>query len=684
LHPQLGRLFTSSDEHGPGSAPYIVLSDSFWRSQFNADPRVVGMTVNLNKQPFTIIGVGPKGFHGTEVFFWADFWVPMVNEEQINGYDFLSKRFSHGLRVIGKLRDGVTASQATDDLNAIGAQLAKENPSEDDGLGARLVTPGWMGDTLGGPARAFMTGLLFLALLVLGAACTNVAGIFAARVSDRGREVAVRLALGSSRWRVVRQIAMEAVVIALTGGICGTIFASALLSLLSQWRPFAQFPVHVTVIPDWRVYTLALLFSLLSSLLPGLLPAQQIWKADAMQAMKSNSAGALFRRTTLRELLLGVQIAVCALLLTAGLVALRGMQHSLHAPLGFRPEGVVLADTDLHMAGYSDESSLQAEKRMLTEVAQLPGVTAVGAINSTPLNTGGSSTPVYRDGTADFRGSNAAFSAMFYSISPGYLSAAGTRLLQGRDITWHDDAAAPKVALVNHTFAHTLFGEASPVGRRFLIGEKGLYEVIGVVEDGKYQSLTENPTPMMLFPVAQFADSEISLVVKSPLPAADLARTMRGTLGKIDPNLAFTVSAWPDALTVVYFPAQVATASLGVMGLLAAMLAVTGVFGMAAYSISKRWKELGIRVSLGAQRARLMRSALGRPLVILIVGSSAGLLGGVLASRLLAQIVYEATPRDPLVLSGVVLIMTLLGLVATWMPARRVLAVDPAQLLREE
>jgi ABC-type antimicrobial peptide transport system permease subunit len=257
-------------------------------------------------------------------------------------------------------------------------------------------------------------------------------------------------------------------------------------------------------------------------------------------------------------------------------------------------------------------------------------------------------------------------------------------LLSGRDVTWHDDATTPKVALINQTFAHVLFGDAPPIGRRFLIGEKAWYEVIGVVEDGKYESLTEDPKPAMFFSLAQNTDSDITLVVRSNLPPAEVAPMLRRTLANIDPSLPFTVTNWQDALSVVYFPAGIAAASLGVMGFLAAMLAVTGVFGMAAYSISKRWKELGIRVSLGAQRAQLMRSALGRPLGILVAGSSLGLLAGVLASRLLAQIVYQATPRDPLVLCGVMLTMALLGLLATWIPARRVLAVDPAQLLRDE
>jgi ABC-type antimicrobial peptide transport system permease subunit len=257
-------------------------------------------------------------------------------------------------------------------------------------------------------------------------------------------------------------------------------------------------------------------------------------------------------------------------------------------------------------------------------------------------------------------------------------------LLRGRDFTWHDDATTTKVALVNNTFVRAMFGDAQAIGSHFMTGEKSLYEIVGIVEDGKYGSLTESPQPAMFFPLAQNADSDMTVIVRSAMPPAEVSQALHHTLTNIDPDLPFTIRSWPDELAVMYFPARVATVSLGVMGMLAAMLAVTGIFGMAAYSISKRWKELGIRVSLGAQRAQLMRSALGRPLAILVTGSAAGLVVGVLASRLLAQIVYQATPRDPLVLCGVLLTMALLGLVATWIPARRVLAVDPAQLLRDE
>ncbi len=684
VQPQLGRVLHESDEHGPNSAPYIVLSDAFWRSRFHADPHVVGTTVNLNKHPFTIIGVTAQGFYGTELFIRPDFWIPMVNEEQVNGFNYLDKRFSHGLSVVGAIRPGVTPKLALDDLNSVAHQLAKEYPAYDDALSARLIKPGLMGD-MGSAARPFLSGIMLLALLMLAAACTNLAGIFAARAADRARELAIRLSIGSTRLRILRQVLTEALLVSVAAGLMGTLVASALLASLSRWQPFAEFPIHLTVAADARVYAIAFLLSMVSGLLPGLLPARQIWQTNAMQAMKSGgTVPSLPHRLTLRDLLLCVQIALCALLVTASLVSLRGMQRSLHAPIGFAPQGAVVAGTDMHMAGYTDESALPVQRRMIEQAGRIPGVSFAGTIDEPPLYTGGGSTPVWREGSTDLRHSNSALAPHYFSISPGYLQAAGTRLLAGRDFTWHDDQTKPKVVLVNQTFAQKMFGKVDAVGRHFLGSDKSLYEVVGVVEDGKYESLTEDPTAAMFYPLAQVNAGDTTVVVRSRLTPSETAAALNQVLTSVDPSLPFTLSSWPQALAFVLFPARVATAALGVMGLLAAMLAVTGVFGMAAYSVSKRLKELGIRLALGSQRRQLLRAALGRPLVLLLSGSMLGLLLGVGASSLLAHLVYQATPRDPLVLIGAVVTMMLVGMIATWIPAHRALAVDPAQLLRDE
>jgi predicted permease len=356
VQPEVGRLFHTSDEHGPNSAPYIVLSDSYWRSHFGGDPRVVGSVVDLNKHPFTVIGVTPAEFHGTELFLWPDFFVPMVNEEQLEGYSFLVKRYNHGLFVIGEMKPGVTLQQASNDLNTVAAQMAKQYPTEDDQFGIRLVTPGLFGDQVGDAARGFLSGVLVLALLVLIAACVNLASIFAARAADRGRELAIRMAIGSSRWRMLRQVLSEAALLSVFGGAAGTFVAAALLRVLSRWRPIAAFPIHVTVAADARVYAIAVLLAAASCILPAMLTARQIWQIDAMQVMKGSATG-VFRRLTARDVLLGLQVALCALLVTCALVGLRGMNRQLHAPMGFQPEGVVLAETEMKMASYSDASA---------------------------------------------------------------------------------------------------------------------------------------------------------------------------------------------------------------------------------------------------------------------------------------------------------------------------------------
>jgi predicted permease len=685
VQPQLGRLFHQSDEHGPNSAPYIVLSDGFWRTRFNADPRVIGMTVDLNKHPFTIIGVAPTSFNGTELFLWPDFWMPITNEQQVEGFNFLDQRFNHGTNVVGMLKPGVTPQQATDNLMAVTHQMTREHPAEDDGLTARLVKPGLMGDLLGGPARPFLAAIMVLALLILVAACVNLAGIFAARAADRTRELAICISIGSTRWRLLRRVLMEAALISLAGGVAGTLIAAVLLGALTRWQPISEFPIHVTVVPDLRVYLIALLLTFASGLLPGLLPARQIWRTDAMQAMRSGAAAlGVIRRLTLRDLLLGVQIAVCALLVTAALVSVRGMERSLHGPVGFVPQGAVVALTDLHMGGYSEKSALLLQRRMIEEASRIPGVTAVGTVDDAPLSTGGSRSPVYREGTTDRKESNSVMAAKFFSISPRYLTAAGTRLLAGRDFTAADGPDTTKVAIVNQYFARRMFGDAPAVGQHYLWGDGTRLEIVGVIEDGKYDSITEAPQAAMFFPLAQVSASDTTLVVRSALPAAQIAPALNRVLRRIDSSLPFTIQSWPDALALVLFPARVATAALSVMGLLAALLAVTGVFGMAAYSVSKRMRELGIRVAMGAQRTQLIRSALGRPVILLLAGSCVGLAGGVVASRLLSFLVYEATPRDPLVLAGALLTMALIGLAATWIPAARALRLNPARLLREE
>jgi predicted permease len=685
VQPQLGRFFHAADEHGPDSAPYLVLSDGLWRSAFQADRGVVGATVELNKHPFTVVGVAPARFHGIERFVWPDYWMPMVNEEQVERSDYLHSRTSITVTVIGRLKPGATPRQAVENLDAIAAELAKEYPETDDGLPLRLIHPGLWGDD-GDVIRGFLYSVTVLGLLVLAAACANLATLFAARTADRSRELALRVALGSSHRRLVRQLLTEAVLLSLLGGAAGLVSADLLLRVLNRSQPFVG---TLAVSVDARVFLAGLAFTLGSALLFGMVPARQAWQSSPLQMMKSGPANPMrLRRFAVRDLLLGIQIAICTLLVTASLVAVRGMVRALDAPLGIQPQGAMLAEVDLSQVGLAGDVIFEKRKEIVEAARGIPGVTAAGAVNRTPMTGGLHGIPIYRPGTTEFTLKNYALAPYVFSMSPGYLEAAGTRLVGGRDVAWRDTAKTPYVAIVNETFARQMWGKARwgetrAIGQRFLLWGN-LTEVVGVAEDGKYHDMTESPHPAVYLPFSQSREGEAVFMVRSRRSPSEMAAALQRTLSGIEPNAPVTVQNWPDALGSELFPARAATVALGVMGLLAAMLAVTGIFGMAAYSVSKRMKELGIRVALGARRAQVMNAAVGRPAVLLGVGSAVGLLSGVFASRLLGQIVYQANPRDPVVVGGVVLTMALLGIAACAIPAGRALAVDPSKLMREE
>jgi predicted permease len=683
IQPYLGRFFHASDEKGRNSAPYVVLSYAWWHSYFHDDKGVVGRMVMINKHPLTILGVAPPAFRGTELFFAPALWIPVVEQPLVGGYDGL-ERGNHSSMVVGRLKPGVTAAKATADLNTIGTWLSKAYPSENDGVKFSLARPGLIGDMMGGPARAFMAGLMLLAGLILLAACANLGSLFAARAADRAKEVALRLALGSRRGLILRQLLMEAVLVALTGGVLGLAGGVVTLHALSAWQPMPDIPINVPVNPDSRTYGVALLLALFSGLLLGLVPVRQVMRADPWQAIRTGMSGAVStRRFTFRDVLLVTQIAICAVLVTSSLVAVRGMARSLDSSYGFQPHGVMLAGTELHMGAYADDQVVPMQRRMLDAVAAIPGVAAVGYSDNTPLSLGGGDSFVYSDTTTDFRPTNYAADAMSYHISPGYLQGAGTKLLAGRDLTFDDNKTAPKVALVNRTFAVKVFGSVNnAIGGHFKWNGKRA-QVVGVVEDGKYRTLTEDQMPAMFFSFQQEISSGTRLVVRSRNPG-ELAAALQRTLHGLDPALPMVIRPWNEELAGALFAPRVATVALGILGLLGAMLAVTGIFGMASYTVSKRLRELGIRVALGAGRQEILKASLGRAFRLLTAGSVAGLVLGVLATRVLSYIVYQATPKDPLVLGGVTATMLVLGLVAAWIPARRALAVDPLILLRED
>jgi hypothetical protein len=343
----------------------------------------------------------------------------------------------------------------------------------------------------------------------------------------------------------------------------------------------------------------------------------------------------------------------------------------------------MLVEMDLSQVETPGGAGLEKRKAILDAARRIQGVTAVGMVSRVPFTGGMRGVPVFRPGTTEFKLDNSVLAPYVFTMSPGYLEAAGTRLLSGRDVSWHDTTSTPYVAIVNATFARKLWGEAAAIGERFVL-RGHLTEVVGVAEDGKYHDLQEPPQPLAYVPLPQNESSEAVFVVRSQRAPNEMTAALKRTLGGLAPDVPLSLQTWPDAVEAELFPVRAATVALGAMGLLAAMLAVTGIFGMAAYGVSRRMKELGIRVALGARTAHVMSAAIGRPMVLLGVGSAIGLLTGVFANRLLRQIVYRSNPGDPAVVAGAVLTMALLGIAASAIPARRALAVDPSKLMREE
>jgi hypothetical protein len=344
----------------------------------------------------------------------------------------------------------------------------------------------------------------------------------------------------------------------------------------------------------------------------------------------------------------------------------------------------MLVDTDLGMAGYRAEQAPSMQKRMVEAVEAIPGVESVGFTDALLLRDT-NDLNVFTDQTTDLRPANVAANAMLYHISPGYLRAEGTVLLAGRTFTWVDDKNSPRVAVVNREFARRVFGSPTDaLGRYFKLPDGTRVQVVGIAEDGKYTSLTEAPMAAMFLPILQWPSSQTTMMVRSNRDPKELGLALRTALRQLDAGLPLYIATRSEQLDTALFGARMATISLGVLGVMAAILAITGIFGMAAYSVSKRLRELGIRIALGAERQDVLKAALGRPLRLLALGSGAGLLLGIAAARVLSAIVYQATPRDPLVLAGAVLTMMLLGLAATWVPAQRVLSIEPSILMREE
>lgn len=683
IKPALGRFFHQEDDRNPGASPFAVLSYTSWQSRFGGDREIAGKTVRIGGRPYTVLGVAPQGFQGTEVFYWPEIWVPMMMQAQIEDRNWLDDRATFNAWVGGRVKPGVEVRQAEADLARIAGSLEREYPRFNEALTVKLGRPGLAGDVIRRPLEAFTVGVLALSGMVLLAACANLASLLAARTADRQRELAIRLSIGAGRGRLLRQMLTEASVLSSAGGAAGCVVAVILLRMLSQWRSPLDFPVQFETTPDGRVLLLAVLSAIVAGLLSGVAPARHAWRMDPNGALKGLPAGSI-RGWPFRDVLLAVQVAICCVLVTGCFVSLRGLSKAFEMPLGFQPRGVVVAGLDLGLARYSKEEGQRFQKKLLESVSQLPGMKVAAYANSVPLSIDQSMRTVFPEQTREFR-LGEGVSTSYYQVSPGYFEVAGTRVLRGREFTWRDDGSSPQVAIVNETLAKKLTGNGDATGRRCWLGRGRPVEIVAVVEDGKYRTLTEEPTPTIFLPASQSYNGTMVVLARSAVPEDEMAGRLRDLIRSLDSRLpVYGVGSWTQMLGFAFFPAHAATVALSAFGVLAILLAVTGIYGLASYSVSRRTRDIGIRMAIGARPAAVLRHVLGRTGMLVVAGSVVGLLLGVAGAQLLASIVYQADARDPVVLVAAAVAMVGIGFVSVWEPARRALSVRPIQALRQD
>lgn len=684
VNPALGRLLHPADDVTRDGHPLAVISYSCWRGRFAADPEIAGKKVKLNGLDYTIVGVAPAGFVGTELIYTPEIWVPMAMTKQIENGD-LDNRRNQNYFAVGHLKPGVSTKQAEAALNVIAAALGREYPDADAGVSIVLSPPGMAGTMLRGAITGFSAVLMVVAGMVLLIACVNLASLLLARAADRRKETAIRLALGAGRGHLMRQLLTESLVLSIAGGAAGILLALWLTGLFNAWRPPIDVPVIPKVVMDTRVLLFASVVSLVTGLLFGLAPAWQSVRTTLAPALKNDASADKLRRLNLRDILVCSQVALSVALLIGSVLVVRSLQHAMSLHLGFEPRHAASLSYSLDLQGYDEARGRQFQRRLLDKLRSTPGVDAVGAASTLPLTLNISNSSIYLEGKPAPRAGDAPMVAM-YGVTPGYLRAMQTKLVAGRDFDERDTKDAPLAVLVNEAFAKQLLPGENPLGKRFRHGTEGEWkQIVGIVEDGKYRALQEQPQPAVFQCMEQRYYADQTVIVRSPLPEAETVRLLRRAVAELDPALTiFDEGSLTSQLGLALLPARLVAVVLSAFGLLAVVLAATGVYGIMAYAVSRRTREIGIRIALGATSTQVLGTVLARTAALVGVGTVLGLALALAGGRSFEQILFDVSARDPLTYVLVVTLMAMVALLACLVPARRAIGVEPLTALRME
>jgi predicted permease len=699
LRPALGRPLLADDEE-PGRPPVVMISYALWQRTFGADPGVLGRIIRLDGHLVTVVGVAPSGFTGA----WqrlappAQIWVSIAGWARLEGAEGtrrLEARSSRWLGMIGRLDPNATLQAAQTELTIRGLEIHREYPeSWTDARGnARRVTvlddaSARVPPELRSGIVGFATMLMGVVALVLIVSCANVAHLFLARAVRRTREVAVRLALGASRWQLVRQLLTEAMLLSVAGGVLGLVLAKGLASLLVTLRPDTGRPVEIDVQMDARVFAFALLVSVLAALVFGLLPAWQAARLSLFTSLRNAHQQAGVRlmrgRVSLRDLLVVAEVAVSLVLVSSAGLFVRSLQQAATADVGFQRDNVLLARLNLNLAGYTKERGLVLIDQLLRRIEALPGVRTVTVAQRIPLTSSQGRSLMHVAGYTPQRGEDMEFD--INRVGPRYFETMQMPLVRGRGFTADDREQSASAVVVNQAFVRRFWGSDDPIGKRVSSdGGKTFAEVVGVVRDSTIRSLGEAQRLQVFVPVLQNYRGDFTLHVRTAGDPLGVLPAVSREIRQLDRMLPIVEPTTLRAATdIALFPQRLASAVLGGFSLVALIMAIVGLGGLLIHSVAARTREIGVRVAIGAQRADVVGLILRRGLSLIGAGVLLGVMASLLVGRLLDRFLVGVSGTDALAIGVAVLILSATGVAATYLPVRQALSVDPMRALRSE
>jgi predicted permease len=695
IHPLLGRFLLPTEGAVAGADPVLVLSYSTWTTRFGSDPSVVGKSAAVNGSHVTIVGVAPKGFQGPSAGLDFQGYLPIGMQTQtLEGgrpADFMTNREVRSMLVLARLKDGVSIGHAGSELKVVSQRLAQEYPRTNEGKGFyvwRLTPAGPNTDPNSSPIPTLAMLFLGLAFLVLVLACLNVANMLLVRAAARGREMAVRAALGAARSRLIRQLLAESLLLASLGCVAGIGVGLAASRAMSSINLETSFPFVLDFHFDWRVFAFGFGIALMTGILAGIVPALRASRTDLSTMLHDGERSMTRRRQRMRSALVATQVAgSLALLVVAGLFT-RSLGSVHFADLGFDPQHVMNFTMDPHEIGYSEAQSREFYQQVLARMSALPGVQFASLAATNPMSEVELGGPIEIEGHASPSGQPPA-SAGNNLVSPDYFDVMRIPLLRGRAFTDGDKQNTQHVAIINETMAKRYWPNEDPIGRRFtmLEGSKDLIEVVGVAKNSKTSGLVDGPEAFFYAPFSQHFSTLAVLQIRAVGPAESIAQDAARAIESIEPTMpVYEVQTMQQALhgtngLFLFEAGAVLAAALGILGLI---LATVGVYGVVSYTAAQRTREIGIRMALGAQPGEVLRMVCGQGMIIIGAGLAIGLAAALAIGRVVGSFLIGIGGSDPLTYVSVTVTLALIGIAACYLPARRAAMLDPTVALRHE